>query len=232
MFSASGVSALEIGARYDFFCDDGQDIINAELADEDEKRYYVKLSVTVNKVPIEKKDVIRTVLKSPRPKPAAEPAAVAPVQKPIAVSLLPGLDLATGRLSDFASIAPAVTATGTYPWRDGFSFAARTDFLRFASGANALRVLAFSAGATYDLPWKFAGISFYAGAALGAAYIYAVTDVSSAHSLTPSAVVWGTAERPLYEKLTATAMLDVTYIFDRQTFVLMPGLKVGVSYRL
>lgn len=224
---ASPVFALETGGRYDFFCDHGQDIFNAELAGEDAKYYYVKLSVSVSKLAIEKKTVLRTTLKAP------PPAAAAPkTGRRIVFGVLGGLGLASGRLADFAALSPAATVFATYRQNERWSIVGRADFLRFASGNAALRFLSFSAGLRFDPAWQFPGFRIFSALSLGSALVSASSEDFSEQNFAPVVIFCVGAERNLTEKLSAVATVDASYIYDKQTFVLVPALRLGVSYRL
>lgn len=222
----SPVLALETGGRYDFFCDDGQDIINAELVGEDAKYYYVKLSVSVNNLAIDKKTVLHTTLKAP-------PQAAASIAKRrMALGILGGLGLASGNLADFAALSPAVAVFGTYQYRERWSVFARGDFLRFASGTAALRFLSISAGLRFDPDWQFAGFRFFSALSLGSALVSAATEEYAEQNFSPVVIFCVGSERQLVEKLSGIAALDFSYIYDKQTFVLVPAIRLGVSYRL
>lgn len=224
MLLASPVLALETGGRYDFFCDHGQDIINAELVGEDETRYYVKLSVSVNKLPIEKKNVLRTVLK------AAPERAKQKVR--MHAGFLGGFALASGRLSDFTGGAPAATLYGTYEVMPRLGLILRADFMRFASGDAALSAVTALPGFAYELPWHIWRIRVSAGMALGTAWLYAFADNLSRHSFTPAALVFFTAAYDFSDRLAAVMSVDTAYLYDVQTAVWIPSLKIGVGYRL
>lgn len=220
----SSAHALETGGRYDFFCDHGQDIINAELIGEDDVRYYVRLSVSVNKVPIEKKNVLRTVLKA------------APVRAPqkarFAVALAGGVGITTGRLADFTGATPAATLYGTYEILSRLSLIFRMEFLRLANGDASLRALAFLPGVAYELPWQLLRLRFSGGITFGSAWLYAVADTLSRSSFTPAANVFAMVSYDFSERLRAIFTVDTTYLYDAQTTVLIPAIKMGVSYRL
>lgn len=222
----SSVHALETGGRYDFFCDHGQDIINAELVGEDDARYYVRLSVSVNKVPIEKKNVLRTVLKAPavRVKIKAELRFTA--------GLLGGVGIATGRLADFTGATPAATLYAGYEIMPRFSVVFRTDFMRFVQGDASLRSLAFLPGISYEFPWRLWRLRFFGGVAAGSAWLYAIADSAGRSSFTPAANVFAAARYNFTERLDAIFSVDTTYLYDAQTFVLIPSLKIGAGYRL
>lgn len=220
----SSVHALETGGRYDFFCDHGQDIINAELIGEDDARYYVRLSVSVNKVPIEKKNVLRTVLK--------QPPVRAPHKARFAAGVLGGMGIATGRLADFSGVTPAAAFYGAYEIMPRLTLVLRADYMRFVSGDASLRSIALLPGVAYELPFQLWRLRFAAGMAVGSAWLYAATNSLSQNSFTPAVLVFVTVAYNFQERLGAIFTLNTTYIYDAQTPVLIPSLKLGVSYRL
>ncbi len=201
--------------------------MNAELVGEDETRYFVKLSASVNRLAIEKKNVLRTDLKA-RPPAAAEPVKA----RAFSVALIGGMGFATGRLAEFSSVTPAVTLYGAYRLKERWDIIARGDFMRFANGDASLRPVLFSAGMSFHLPWRFREIRFSSGLSAGAAWLYAVADGLKEQSLTPAAIIWFAAERSFTDRISATTFIDVSYIYDRQTFVLIPAIRLGVSYQL
>lgn len=218
------VHALETGGRYDFFCDHGQDIINAELIGEDDTSYYVRLSVSVNKVPIGKKNVLRTVLKAP---PASTPQ-----KTRFMAGVLGGIGIATGRLADFTGVTPAATLYASYEIMPRLSLIFRTDFMRFASGEASLRSLAFLPGVAYEAPWRLWRLRFSGGLAAGSAWLYAVADRQSLSSFTPALLVFAAVSYDFSERFGVIFTADTTYLYDAQTMVMVPALKLGASYRL
>jgi hypothetical protein len=227
IFSLGSAYALETGGRYDFFCDHGQDIMNAELVGEDDTRYYVKLSVSVSRLAIEKKNVLHTSRKASSPV-----AAQAGKPHPFSVTLLGGLGFASGRLAEFSPVTPAITLYGAYRLKERWDLAVRGDFMRFANGDAALRPLFFSAGMGFNLPWQFSQIRFFSGVSVGVAWLYAVAEGLKENSLTPAVILWSAAERSFTERISVTIFTDLSYIYDKQTFVLIPAVRLGVSYRL
>ena len=218
------VHSLETGGRYDFFCDHGQDIINAELIGEDDTSYYVRLSVSVNKVPIEKRNVLRTVLKAP--------PARTPQKARLMAGILGGVGIATGRLADFTGVTPAATLYASYEIMPRLSLIMRMDFMRFASGDASLRSLAILPGVAYEAPWRLWRLRFSGGIAAGSAWLYAVADSLSRSSFTPALLVFAAASYDFSERLGVIFTADTTYLHDAQTLVLVPVLKLGVSYHL
>lgn len=221
---ATSLGALNIGERYDFICTDGQDIYNAELVLEDAERYFVRLSPVMSRVPIEKKYVTRTVSRS---------VAVVPTpRRVLTVGAGGGVDFATSKLSSFAVYAPGFFVSAAYPFLSQLNAVVRADFTQFTKGSSYLRTINLYAGAEFAIPYTIARISLSVGFVGGVAYLKANSETFADSAWVPSALVWTRFFYQMAAQVDLFIAPGCRYIYDRETLLLLPGVSLGVNYRL
>jgi hypothetical protein len=223
ILSCQCLFALEAGRRYDFICSDGQDIFNAELIGEDSEKYYLKLSASIAKVPLEKKYVTRTIDKTAAPEIQREKIAVN-------VNALAGLAIATGRLAGFSGVAPAASLSGDIRITPRWQFVLRGDFQQFTKDTAYLRMILFSAGIETLLPLEYKAFRFRAGVSGGGAYLSAVTDEARQTTVVPAAVFWTGTNLPVSATWQVLLRIQAAYVYDAHTFVITPGFFLGAAY--
>lgn len=217
------VHSLQPGKRYNFYCGDGNVLINAELIAEDAERYYLKLSASVDRVRVEKRIVLRieenvNPLKASRSRWHAD--------------ALVGAGLALGKLGEFSRTAPTGLVSLNYAALPRIALLLRMDLTQYTRDASYLRIAGLTAGVAVSLPLEFLSFRFSSGASAGTAYLYAVADVYRAQSLVPMAALWGLADRTLTPRLSFLFQLQLIYLYDRETFTLLPGILAGARYQL
>ena len=223
---ATGLHALNIGERYDFLCSDGQDVYNAELTAEDEKNYYVRLSPVMAQVPIEKQFVVSTASKS-----QAKAVKPQPAGPRFELALGAGADFSLGRLTVLARVAPAAAVTGTFWWRPNWGFFGRLAADEFRAAPAYLRALQANSGAWYQLPWTFARISALFGVGGGLAYLSAQTTAFSETAVVISALAVLRLQYAWNTRWIFFLEPAATYLYDRETLIVIPGLQAGAGYR-
>lgn len=221
---ASTSYALQKGERYDFFCSDGQDVYNAELTGEDAKNFYVKLSPLMAQVPIEKQYVLRAIPKPNVEKPQ-ETAAT------FELALNGGTEFALGKLGSFAKYAPIIAGTLTFWWRPGFGFFGRVSAEEFRASGAYLRVSGSHAGIWWRLPGTFGNFSALLGAGLGGAYLVGETIAFSETAVVFSVLSTLRLQYSINPRWFLFLEPAATYLYDRETLILLPGLTAGAAWR-
>lgn len=212
--------ALETGKRYDFLCDDGQDIINAELIKEDREQYFVRLSAAMADIRIEKRYVRRTIERVLPEKAASQRWRW---------QILPGLQITTGRLTDFARFGPAFLTGLAYRLLPGIDIIARADVSRFGRQDASLNILRLATGAEYALPVSFWQISVAGGAAGGAAQIIGEADNFHVSSTIAFGAVWLAFRKKITEGWSVLLQPEISAIFDNRSTFVLAAFHAGVS---
>ena len=213
--------ALEKGKRYDFLCDDGQDIINAELVREDSERYFVRLSAALADIRIEKRFVRQT----------REHLQNAPenLQRWRAF-ILPGAQFATGRLAEFARVAPIIVAGVGRRIFYQIEMVGRADYSRLAKDSASLNIARLAAGAEYPLPVVFWQLSVTAGAGGGVAQIFGGVDSFRVSSAIPFALAWLVLKRKISAAWSLVLQPEFSALFDNRSAYFLAAFHAGVSY--
>lgn len=217
------LGALEQGKRYDFFCNDSQDIFNAEYVSEDNTRYFVKLSNLVTSVPIEKA-LVRHIQES-------NPTDLDKKNGFVFTGLV-GAIFATGRLVDFAGFAPTFSLSLQRQLVAGISAIVRIDALRFQREKMSLTLLSVLPGVEYSSHYSFASFTSAMGLVLGGAYTHGITDTTTIRALIPAAVSYLALRRNLTGQMLFILSISVAYFHDKLNPLILPGILAGVEYRL
>ena len=217
----SALSALETGKRYDFICSNGEDILNAELITEDAERYYLRLTSSAPKVPLEKKYVTSIVPKIQNPPPV-------PVN--LRINFLLGAALATGRLAGFSTAAPALSIGASMAGFGSTEWVARGDLQQFSKNGDYLRASLMTAGLQIPVLHIGEKLKVCAGVSAGIAHVFTSSAGEQSGGIVPAASIWSEMNRPMTGTWSLTLRVQALYIYDAQTFVLTPGFLAGAAY--